>query len=133
MTVQFNKQVISVIQTNTSVTVKTSDGSVYTSHFAVVTLPLGVLKSGSVTFSPPLSSVKQAAIKRVGFGVFNKVALKFSTAFWDSTSFIYNANTQNGFYPVFINWNNVVPGRYAAYNLFVTDTNSFGLVISWWL
>src|SRR5439155_26943686 len=42
----------------------------------VVTVPLGVLKSGSITFSPhPLPTWKRAAIRRLGFGNFEKVVM----------------------------------------------------------
>lgn len=49
----------------------------------VVTLPLGVLKAGKVSFSPPLPAPKLAAIGRLGFGVLNKVYLRFSKPFWE--------------------------------------------------
>ena len=39
----------------------------------VVTLPLGVLKSGVVQFNPPLPKATQSAIERMGFGLLNKV------------------------------------------------------------
>jgi Flavin containing amine oxidoreductase len=39
----------------------------------LVTAPLGVLKKGSITFSPPLPARKQEAIERLGFGLLNKV------------------------------------------------------------
>ncbi|KAG0211818.1 hypothetical protein BGX28_007408 [Mortierella sp. GBA30] len=55
----------------------------------LVTLPLGVLKSNSVTFSPPLPERKQIAIKRLGFGTMVKVVLYFPTCFWpDDKHFI---------------------------------------------
>lgn len=63
------------------VEVETSAG-VFVADKAVVTFPLGVLKQASVTFEPPLPESKQAAIKRLGMGVLNKVYLKFPAAFW---------------------------------------------------
>ncbi|RIK09564.1 MAG: monoamine oxidase [Acidobacteria bacterium] len=48
----------------------------------VVTLPLGVLKSGDVKFSPALPETKQRAIERLGFGAVAKVALRFPKIFW---------------------------------------------------
>ena len=35
----------------------------------LVTVPLGVLKAGSIAFDPPLPQRKQEAIQRMGFGV----------------------------------------------------------------
>lgn len=50
----------------------------------IITLPLGVLQSGSVSFAPALPSNKQTAIDKLGMGVLNKCYLRFPTAFWDT-------------------------------------------------
>ena len=42
----------------------------------LVTVPLGVLKAGSIKFSPPLPQRKLDSIQRMGFGVLNKVRPK---------------------------------------------------------
>ena len=41
----------------------------------LVTLPVGVLKEGSVEFVPPLPESKQRAIEKIGFGLLNKCVL----------------------------------------------------------
>ncbi|KAK9814743.1 hypothetical protein WJX72_010741 [[Myrmecia] bisecta] len=51
----------------------------------VVSVPLGVLKKGSITFTPPLPQRKQETIQRLGFGVLNKVVLLFPYVFWQTT------------------------------------------------
>ena len=53
----------------------------------IVTVPLGVLKKGSITFSPPLPAAKQAAIAALGMGLLDKVALVFriDDIFWDKS------------------------------------------------
>ncbi|KAG0030818.1 hypothetical protein BGZ82_007279 [Podila clonocystis] len=63
------------------VTVSTNKGT-FTADVVLVTLPLGVLKSDSVTFSPPLPAKKQLAIQRLGFGTMVKVIMSFPTCFW---------------------------------------------------
>ena len=47
----------------------------------VVTVPLGVLKRGAPAFSPPLPPRKLQAIKRLGFGLLNKVGCLFCFLF----------------------------------------------------
>lgn len=47
---------------------------------ALVTVPLGVLKAGSISFLPPLPQRKQDAIARMGFGILNKVHTLFTSA-----------------------------------------------------
>ena len=48
----------------------------------VVTVPLGVLKRGAPRFSPALPPDRLAAIERLGFGRYEKVALRFDEPFW---------------------------------------------------
>ena len=50
---------------------------------AIVTLPLGVLKAGAVTFEPALPAGKSAAIDRLGMGVLDKLYLQYDDVFWD--------------------------------------------------
>ena len=42
-----------------------------------------MLKSGAIRFDPPLPEGHQQAIKALGFGRFEKLVLRFDTAFWD--------------------------------------------------
>jgi monoamine oxidase len=51
-----------------------TDGEVFEADEIVLTTPLGVLKSGSLTFQPPLPDWKQGVIERMGFGLLNKVS-----------------------------------------------------------
>jgi monoamine oxidase len=48
----------------------------------VVTLPLGVLKARRVLFEPALPRSKTGAIQRLGVGLLNKVALRYSRIDW---------------------------------------------------
>jgi monoamine oxidase len=50
----------------------------------VVTVPLGVLKSGKITFSPQLPAGKRRAIESLGMGLLNKCYLRFPKVFWPS-------------------------------------------------
>lgn len=49
---------------------------------AIITLPLGVLKSGDVTFTPALPESKREAIDRLGMGLLDKVIHVYEDAFW---------------------------------------------------
>jgi monoamine oxidase len=63
------------------VRVTTSIGE-FTASDVLVTLPLGVLKTGKPVFTPPLPAAKQEAIAKLGMGLLNKCYLRFPTAFW---------------------------------------------------
>lgn len=60
-----------------------TDAGEYRADIAIVTVPIGVLKSGKIEFSPALPERKQGAIDRLGSGVLNKLYLRFPYAFWE--------------------------------------------------
>ncbi|KAK8083776.1 flavin containing amine oxidoreductase [Apiospora saccharicola] len=65
------------------------DGFSVEADYVVSTIPLGVLKHGSVEFDPPLPPWKTDVIGRLGFGILNKVILVYQEAFWDSNRDIF--------------------------------------------
>jgi polyamine oxidase len=65
----------------------TADGTAEEGSHAVVALPLGVLKGGRPRFAPALPPDRLAAIGRLGFGRFEKVALRFTEPFWRDAGF----------------------------------------------
>ncbi|KAF9102444.1 hypothetical protein BGX29_004587 [Mortierella sp. GBA35] len=84
------EHVVDRIEYNESgVKISTSKG-LFTADVVLVTLPLGVLKSGAVTFSPPLPERKKTAIKRLGFGTMVKVVLYFPICFWPKDKHFIN-------------------------------------------
>lgn len=58
---------------------------VFEAQRVIVTLPLGVLQSGAVAFSPALPTAKRDAIGRMRMGVLDKVWLRFAQPFWSTT------------------------------------------------
>lgn len=68
------------------VTVTCSDDT-FTARCAVVTTPLGVLKSGSIEFSPDLPIGHREALTRLGVKSLEKVAAIFDRRFWDEEIF----------------------------------------------
>ncbi|UXA16143.1 FAD-dependent oxidoreductase [Mycobacterium sp. SMC-4] len=63
------------------VRVDTSQGVIEASQ-VILTVPLGVLKAGVIAFDPPLPHDKRRAIERLGFGLLDKVVLRFDEPFW---------------------------------------------------
>ena len=55
----------SISQNAQGVTLTTDKGKKFTADYVIVTVPLGVLKAGSISFSPPLPAAKQNAIKEM--------------------------------------------------------------------
>lgn len=57
-------------------------GQEFRGDMVLCTVPLGVLKKGSIEFVPELPQRKKDAIQRLGFGLLNKVAILFPYNFW---------------------------------------------------
>ncbi len=74
---------------NLPVVVECENGDAIEADYVVNTIPLGVLKYGSVEFDPPLPTWKSDAIKRIGYGVLNKIILTYREPFWDTERDIF--------------------------------------------
>ncbi len=68
--------------TDAGVAVTSASGKTEAGSHIVVTVPLGVLKQDLPSFVPPLPPERVEAVRRLGFGRYEKVALKFDAAFW---------------------------------------------------
>ena len=83
-----------------------TDSGVFRSSHVIVTIPLGVLKAQAISFDPPLPDWKLEAIKNVGVGVVEKIALKFEKAFWRSSAqtphSVFYVGNELGDFPAFI-------------------------------
>lgn len=63
----------------------TANQEIIEADYVLVTVPLGVLKKGTIIFTPALPQEKQAAIANTQMGTVNKFLLVWDTAFWDTT------------------------------------------------
>lgn len=72
-----------------------TDKEVFSADAVVVTLPLGVLKAGTVNFDPPLDEQKQKAIKRLEMGDLTKVIVFFKKPFWPKEQYIFGYFPKN--------------------------------------
>lgn len=80
--VWLSEEVVGVEVDAEGVRVTCADGSVETGSHVLVTVPLGVLKQSRPRFDPPLPPSVRAAVDALGFGRYEKIALRFETAFW---------------------------------------------------
>lgn len=76
------KQVVREVHWREPVVRVVTDRGEFQAERVVLTLPLGVLKAGSVRFLPALPAAQQAAIDQLGMGVLNKLYLRFAKPFW---------------------------------------------------
>lgn len=101
--IELEQKVDSISYSKSGVEVMTNRGK-FVADYAICTVPLGVLKSNTIRFNPPLPDSKQKAIDVLGVGLMNKVALQFPTNFWseDTESIGYTSSTK-GKYRWFFN------------------------------
>lgn len=110
--VQLGTVVSRIEYSDNGVTIETSSGIVTGSH-VVVTVPLGVLKAGSIEFAPALPAEKAAAIDRLGMAELEKVVLRYDNAFWQSPgsgNFLYVSETA-GEFPLFVDYTPFAGGQ----------------------
>eukprot|EP01063_Lacrimia_lanifica_P030712 TRINITY_DN4928_c0_g2_i1.p1 TRINITY_DN4928_c0_g2~~TRINITY_DN4928_c0_g2_i1.p1 ORF type:complete len:513 (+),score=175.44 TRINITY_DN4928_c0_g2_i1:1261-2799(+) len=115
--VELNCTVVRVATNDSPMHVECADGREFEADIVIVALPLGVMKSGAVTFIPPLPKWKRRAVHRLGCAAAVKMALKFDTAFWDQDTHFFgkvgDANVTKwgeGNHIEFINMNAFHPG-----------------------
>lgn len=86
--IRLNARVTEVRTTARGVSVLTPDAA-FDADAAIVTLPLGVLKSGAVRFRPDLPRAKRDAIRRLGVGCLAKLMLFYDEPFWPREPYVF--------------------------------------------
>lgn len=77
------------------VLVDTGSGK-FSAERAVVTVPIGVLKSPTFTVEPPLPEPVSGALERLEMNAFEKVFLTFPTKFWDENVYAVRQQGEAG-------------------------------------
>ncbi len=80
----------------------TTGGTQCPGSHVVVTVPLGVLKAGTITFSPPLPARKQAAIDALQMGNLEKVVLTWEERWWHPGGGWFVDATASGRFPMVV-------------------------------
>ena len=102
--IELEQKVNTISQQTSGVKVETDKG-LFDADAIIVTVPLGVLKSGKISFTPNLSAERQKAIDSLGMGTLDRVALLYEHAFWpQGRDFIERAPLDRGDYALFTNW-----------------------------
>ncbi|KAI3917145.1 hypothetical protein MKX01_003594 [Papaver californicum] len=87
---------------------------IFEGDMALCSVPLGVLKSGSIKFVPELPQRKLDGIKRLGFGLLNKVAMLFPHVFWgtelDTFGHLSDESSRRGEFFLFYSYATVAGG-----------------------
>lgn len=84
MDVLVGSVVTNIAHSDDGVSIRLAQGESVSANRAIITVPLGVLKSDLLAFEPPLPFEQQAAIIELGMGTVDTVWLRFDTAFWEA-------------------------------------------------
>jgi monoamine oxidase len=84
----FNTPVTAITRRDDSVIVHAGNQS-FEGPAAIVTVPLGVLKAGSIAFEPPLPEGHTRAVNALGFGVLSKSFFRFNRRTWKADNAFY--------------------------------------------
>jgi monoamine oxidase len=86
--VVFKTPVTAIARREDSVVVHAGNQS-FEGPAAIVTVPLGVLKAGSIAFDPPLPEGHIRAVNALGFGVLSKSFFRFNRRTWKTDNAFY--------------------------------------------
>jgi monoamine oxidase len=75
-------EVSEIVRTGKTVLTTCRNRTQFSADRIIVTVPLGVLKSGAIRFKPGLTEDKIRAVDRLGMGLLNKHFLRFERPFW---------------------------------------------------
>lgn len=89
--VRLEHEVTHVRWSNTGVSVQ-SGSEEFEADRAIVTVPIGVLRSGAFSFEPELPEPVSGALERFEMNAFEKVFLRFPRSFWDDA--VYGVRRQ---------------------------------------
>ncbi len=84
-----NSAVSTVTSTDRGVNLRLARGESLTIDRAVITVPLGVLQTNAIEFSPPLPFAHRGAISALGMGSLEKVVLRFDRPFWSTDATVW--------------------------------------------
>lgn len=92
-----------VTTTERGVSLRLSRGDSLSADRVVVTVPLGVLKAGTIEFSPPLPFSHRGAIDALGVGTQDKLVLRFEEPFWSTTATRWGVLDEGTDFPLWVN------------------------------
>ncbi|CAI9275125.1 unnamed protein product [Lactuca saligna] len=87
-TIDSKKRVKKINRCTNAMKITMENGNTFFAETTIVSIPLGGLKSNTITFEPRLPKWKEEAIANLGFGIANKIILHFEKVFWTNVEFL---------------------------------------------
>jgi monoamine oxidase len=105
--VQLDWPVATIDTGSEQVVVTHADGETITADAVIITVPLGVLKAGTITFTPALPAAHATAIDTLGMGLLDKVWLRWDEPWWSQSAQQWT-RVADGEGDAFIEWFNLL-------------------------
>lgn len=105
--IRTNTAVSDVSWNDNGVQLTVNNGATISCDRVIITVPLGVLAAGDISFNPPLPETHQTAIDTMGTGLLDKIWFVFPEQFWSNESLIWNRVDEPG--TPFREWYNLAP------------------------
>lgn len=86
--IRLSHRVLRITNGYNKVMVAVEGGRSFIADAAIITVPLGVLKADLIDFEPKLPEWKVSAIRDLGMGNENKIALRFDDVFWPNVELL---------------------------------------------
>ena len=83
--IHLNTQILSISvddNRDKAIQLRSATNEIFEADSVIVTIPLSLLHSNAIQFTPPLPEPVKQAISNLGFGVLEKLFLRFSEAWW---------------------------------------------------
>jgi monoamine oxidase len=80
--IELGRPIVNIRRHGCGVTLTARDGRSNEADRVILTVPLGVLQSGLITFEPALPAATADAIDRLGMGILDKYWLRFDEPWW---------------------------------------------------
>jgi monoamine oxidase len=81
-----------------------SSGGTFEGDRVIVTVPLGVLRSGTLAFDPPLGPDHAGAVERLAMGTLEKVVFHFPERFWPKSLWQITHVAEDRAFPVWLDF-----------------------------
>jgi monoamine oxidase len=92
--VQTGKPVTAINYGTDTAVITTADGSTVEANKVVVTVPVSILKAGTIRFSPALPASKTTALSRISMDAAVRIVIEFKKNFWgEDTTFIWGGTS----------------------------------------
>ncbi len=83
--VKLNTAITAIQYGSDPIVLTSSDGGSFEANKVIVTVPVSVLKSGGISFSPGLSGVHTGSLSKIGMGASLRALIEFKKNFWSDT------------------------------------------------